>query len=108
MIGRAAVCAEWTYGGIPVWLGQKPGVAFRCTNSVWQPYMQAYFTKIVTMLAPYFASNGGPIILTQVENELHTLDLGYVQWCGDMANQVLSSAGIPVPVLMCNGDSGAW
>eukprot|EP00966_Prymnesium_polylepis_P328730 7384501-Prymnesium_polylepis.3 len=33
------VCAEWTYGGLPTWLGLKPGVAFRQTNAVWQPAM---------------------------------------------------------------------
>ena len=37
------VCAEWTYGGIPAWLGQKPGVAFRQTNAV-------YWAGIITRL----------------------------------------------------------
>jgi beta-galactosidase len=62
------VCAEWTYGGIPAWLGQKPGVAFRQTNSVWQPAMEKWFNVIVKLMADgkYFATHGGPIVLVQV------------------------------------------
>jgi beta-galactosidase GanA len=66
------VCAEWTYGGIPAWLGQKPGVKFRQTNAVWQPAMKKFFGQIIDLMADgsFFASQGGPIMLVQVENEL--------------------------------------
>ena len=71
------VCAEWTYGGIPAWLGLKPGVAFRETNAVWQPAMEAWFNVIVDRMAKgsFFASQGGPIVLVQVENELPKTDM---------------------------------
>lgn len=62
------VCAEWTYGGLPAWLGLKDGVAFRQTNAVWQPAMQKWFELIVDRMAAgkFFASQGGPIVLVQV------------------------------------------
>jgi beta-galactosidase len=70
------VCAEWTYGGIPAWLGQKEGVLFRQTNSVWQPAMEKWFGKIIDLMAAgnFFATQGGPIVLVQVENELPKTD----------------------------------
>ena len=46
------VCAEWTYGGLPAWLGQKAGVAFRQTNPVWQPAMAKWFRQVVFRFDP--------------------------------------------------------
>lgn len=31
------VCAEWTYGGIPAWLGQKPGTP-RAAQTLWRTH----------------------------------------------------------------------
>jgi beta-galactosidase GanA len=62
------VCAEWSYGGLPAWLGLKPGVAFRQTNAVWQPAMERWFRTVVALMAAgrLFAPQGGPIVLVQV------------------------------------------
>ena len=81
--GCSYVCAEWTYGGIPAWLGQKDGVLFRQTNAVWQPSMEAWFNKVVTLMAEgsFFATQGGPIVLLQVENELPKTDMSCVHAC---------------------------
>ena len=101
------VCAEWTYGGLPAWLGLKPGVAFRQTNAVWQPAMEAWFNIIIDRMAKgsFFASQGGPIVLVQVENELPSTDKPYVEWCGTMAHAALAKAGVDVPITMCNGQT---
>jgi beta-galactosidase GanA len=101
------VCAEWTYGGIPAWLGQKPGVAFRQTNSIWQPAMEKFFNIIVKMMADgkFFATQGGPIVLLQVENELPKTDMTYVEWCGTMAHAALDANKVSVPIEMCNGQT---
>ena len=103
------VCAEWTYGALPAWLGMKPGVAFRQTNAVWQPAMEKFFGDIVDLMAAagHFATQGGPIVLVQVENELPATDKGYVEWCGTMAHAALDKAGVAVPVTMCNGESAS-
>ena len=103
------VCAEWTYGGLPTWLGLKPGVAFRQTNPVWQPAMQKFFNGIVERMAAggLFATQGGPIVLVQVENELPDTDKTYVEWCGTMAHAALDAAKVDVPVTMCNGETAS-
>lgn len=54
-----------------VWLGQKEGVEFRTVNAVWQKHMQAWMQMVVDTVHDYFAPQGGPIIIAQVENELH-------------------------------------
>ena len=101
------VCAEWTYGGLPAWLGLKPGVKFRQSNPIWQPAMEKWFNYVVAAMAgaKLFATQGGPIVLVQVENELPSTDIPYVAWCGDMAARALKSAGVAVPITMCNGET---
>ncbi|CAI0557703.1 unnamed protein product [Linum tenue] len=69
-------------------------------------HMERFVKMIVEKLrdAKLFASQGGPIILAQIENEYNTVqlayrDLGnkYVQWAGNMA----VGLNIGVPWIMC-------
>lgn len=104
------VCAEWTYGGVPLWLAQKEGIRFRETNPLWQDAMQAFFDAVVTRTAAahQFAPQGGPVMLVQVENELQPTDRPYVDWCGKMAAESLRKVGASsVPLTMCNGETAA-
>ncbi|KAG8474504.1 hypothetical protein CXB51_031165 [Gossypium anomalum] len=62
------VCAEWNYGGFPVWLNNIEGVELRTDNEIYKNEMRIFVTKMVDMCkeAKIFASQGGPIILAQV------------------------------------------
>ncbi|XP_076897694.1 beta-galactosidase 12-like [Bidens hawaiensis] len=62
------VCAEWNFGGFPVWLKYVPGISFRTDNEPFKNAMQKFTTKIVQMMKneKLFESHGGPIILSQV------------------------------------------
>ncbi|KAF6159860.1 hypothetical protein GIB67_032944 [Kingdonia uniflora] len=62
------VCAEWNYGGFPVWLHNMPGIALRTDNEIYKNEMQNFTTLIVDMVRKekLFASQGGPIILAQI------------------------------------------
>ena len=95
------VCAEWDYGGIPTWLAYKEGMRFRTTNQPWQDAVQKWMGTVINQTRAYFADRGGPIVLAQVENELHGAPQSYVDWSGDMAN----AFDVNVPWLMCNGQS---
>ncbi|XP_027338367.1 beta-galactosidase 15, partial [Abrus precatorius] len=86
------VCAEWNYGGIPVWVHNLPGVEIRTANQVFMNEMQNFTTLIVDMVKKekLFASQGGPIILSQIENEYGNVmsaygDAGkvYIDWCAN-------------------------
>ncbi|KAL1316021.1 hypothetical protein AAHE18_15G034600 [Arachis hypogaea] len=98
--------AEWNYGGLPVWLKHVPNITFRSDNEPFMYHMEK-FTKMIIkkmMDEKLFASQGGPIILSQIENEYNTVQkaykehgTAYVHWAGDMA--VGLNTG--VPWIMC-------
>lgn len=71
------VCAEWDLGGIPSYLLAYPDIKLR-TDSVSDPrYMAAvrrYIAELAPRIAPLMASNGGPILMLQVENEFGSFD----------------------------------
>ncbi|KAG4952088.1 hypothetical protein JHK85_045955 [Glycine max] len=59
------VCAEWNFGGFPVWLKYVPGISFRTDNEPFKTAMQGFTEKIVGMMKSErlfeFTEFGGPI-----------------------------------------------
>ncbi|XP_025810891.1 beta-galactosidase 9 isoform X1 [Panicum hallii] len=103
------VCAEWNFGGFPVWLKYVPGISFRTDNGPFKAAMQAFVEKVVSMMKAegLFEWQGGPIILAQVENEYGPMEsvMGagakpYANWAAKMA--IATGAG--VPWVMCKQD----
>jgi hypothetical protein len=95
------VASEWDFGGLPVWLNWEEDIQFRVYNEAWMREMKAWMEYIVNYLDAYFAKNGGPIILAQIENEYHIGDEKYVQWCGELTKELNTGT----PWVMCNGES---
>ncbi|KAA3489756.1 beta-galactosidase 8 [Gossypium australe] len=100
------VCAEWNYGGFPLWLHFIPGIKFRTDNEPFKAEMQRFTAKIVEMMKQekLYASQGGPIILSQIENEYGNIDSAYgaaakpyIKWAAGMA----ISLDTGVPWVMC-------
>ncbi|CAN6284884.1 unnamed protein product [Urochloa humidicola] len=100
------VCAEWNYGGFPLWLHFIPGIKFRTDNEPFKTEMQRFTTKVVDTMkgAGLYASQGGPIILSQIENEYGNIDSAYgapgkayMRWAAGMA----VSLDTGVPWVMC-------
>ncbi|XP_077246254.1 beta-galactosidase 11-like [Tasmannia lanceolata] len=94
--------AEWNFGGFPYWLREVKNITFRTDNVPFKYYMKKYAKMIVDMMKKekLFASQGGPIILSQIENEYNNIQLAfeeagrsYVQWAGKMA--VGLNTGVP-------------
>lgn len=55
-------CAEWNYGGFPVWLKYlAEGIVFRDYSPPFMTAMQSWMTFLVNLLKPFFASQGGPV-----------------------------------------------
>ncbi|XP_057542581.1 beta-galactosidase 3-like [Amaranthus tricolor] len=103
------VCAEWNFGGFPVWLKYVPGISFRTDNEPFKMAMQGFTEKIVNLLKSHnlFESQGGPIILSQIENEYGKLRMklgqegyNYMSWAAHMA----LSTQTGVPWTMCKDD----
>lgn len=103
------ICAEWNFGGFPVWLKFVPGVSFRTDNEPFKMAMQRFTQKIVQMMKneKLFESQGGPIIISQIENEyghesraFGAPGYAYLTWAAKMA--VAMDTG--VPWVMCKED----
>ena len=73
------MCAEWNFGGLPVWLKNVPGIMYRDYNQPWMDAMTTFMMKIRDVAEPFFARNGGPIVLAQIENE-YWGSSQYVDW----------------------------
>ncbi|XP_057540093.1 beta-galactosidase 6 [Amaranthus tricolor] len=98
--------SEWTYGGFPFWLHDIPGISYRTDNEPFKFYMQNFTTKIVNLMKSesLYASQGGPIILSQIENEYQNVEpafgskgYSYVRWAASMAVGLQTG----VPWVMC-------
>ncbi|KAJ0077209.1 hypothetical protein Patl1_36031 [Pistacia atlantica] len=98
--------AEWNHGGLPYWLREVPNITFRSDNEPFKYHMKNYVTMIIDKMKAekLFASQGGPIILSQIENEYNTIQLAfrksgdsYVQWAGNLALDLNTG----VPWVMC-------
>lgn len=102
--------SEWSYGGLPFWLHDEvPRIVYRSHNEAFEYHMESFVTKIVTLLKSenLFASQGGPIILSQIENEYQNVEKAfhengppYVLWAASMS--VGLNTG--VPWVMCKQD----
>lgn len=63
------VCAEWEFGGYPYWLQNEKGLVVRSKEAKYLAEYKKYIDEIGKQLSPYLISNGGNIIMVQVENE---------------------------------------
>ena len=63
------VCAEWEFGGYPAWLLKDHGIVVRSSDPKFMGPATRWIARLGKELAPLEIGKGGPIILTQVENE---------------------------------------
>ncbi|GLT75061.1 hypothetical protein SLA2020_468120 [Shorea laevis] len=109
------ICGEWNYGGFPMWLHNLPNIEMRTYNRAFMREMQIFTTLIVNMMKQHnlFASQGGPIILAQIENEYGNWGIEsnygeegkeYIKWCAKLAN----SFHVGVPWIMCQQSDSPW
>jgi beta-galactosidase len=63
------VCAEWDGGGLPAWLFPTEDIGARSLDPRYFTPVKAWLARLGQELAPLLIDRGGPIILTQIENE---------------------------------------
>lgn len=100
------ICAETNYGGFPFWLRDIPGIKMRTYNKPFLHEMERWVRYICEYLKPFFASQGGPIILFQLENEYDMIKGNYgmdgetyIRWCAELGE----SLNLGIPLIMCSG-----
>jgi len=63
------VCAEWEFGGYPYWLQNIKGLVVRSREPQYLREYESYINRLGKELSPLLVTNGGNILLVQVENE---------------------------------------
>ena len=89
--------AEWDYGGFPWWLnslGAATPKCLRCSDAQFEALMKKWLVDFIEEVRPFFASNGGPVAMVQIENELSCSNgREYTEW--SIATALALDTGIP-------------
>lgn len=93
-------CAEWEMGGLPWWLVKNEGIGLRSKDPKFLVPATRYLKEVARILAPLQVTNGGPILMAQVENEYGSFgkDAEYM----GLLRQALIDGGMNVPLFACN------
>jgi beta-galactosidase GanA len=96
-------CAEWDFGGLPAWLLAKPGIKIRSTDPAFLQPALNYLHQISEIILPLQITQGGNIIMVQVENEYGSYgkDAPYLLALRDF----WLSEGVKVPLSTSDGAS---
>lgn len=95
------ICAEWEFGGLPWWLQNIPDMEIRCSNRPYMERFSAYLKRLFDEIRPMLITNGGNVIMLQVENEY-----GYYgddkEYLADLV-RIYRDNGIDVPLFTSDG-----
>lgn len=80
------ICAEFDFGGLPSWLLSYPNIKLRCYDETYLSKVRAFFTRLFEIVTPRLITNGGNILMVQIENEYGSFgnDKHYLQALVDM------------------------
>lgn len=95
------ICAEWEFGGLPAWLLREEGMRLRISYPPFLKHVEEYYKVLLPKLTPLQITEGGPIILMQVENE-------YGYFANDKAyleaiRGFMTAGGVNVPLVTSDG-----
>ncbi|MBU2655281.1 beta-galactosidase [Acidomonas methanolica] len=79
------VCGEWDFGGLPAWLLYDGDIRVRSMDPAFLAAAGRYIATIAQAVRPFMADRGGPILMTQIENEYASFggDPAYTAWTRD-------------------------
>ncbi len=97
------ICAEWEFGGLPYWLLKDKNIQVRTTNPLFITHLKEYYQVLIPKLIKYQITNGGNVIMMQIENEYGYFsdDKQYLQ----LIKNEMVNLGVDVP--LCTSD-GPW
>ncbi|QIW16494.1 beta-galactosidase [Pasteurellaceae bacterium RH1A] len=97
------ICAEWEFGGLPAWLLNYPNMRLRSRDPQFLKLIEDYFAVLLPKVRPFQFTQGGNILMMQVENEYGSFsnDKVYLRAMADL----MRKEGIDVPLFTSDG---AW
>ena len=64
------MCGEWEFGGLPAWIFENGTIPIRTDAEPYITHATEYWrNQLLPVVAPLLYSNGGPVVMVQVENE---------------------------------------
>ena len=63
------ICSEFDFGGLPSWLLSYPDMQLRCNDPKYLAKARPYYTELFRRIRPHLCTNGGGVIMVQIENE---------------------------------------
>lgn len=95
------VCAEWEFGGLPPYLLRIPDIKVRCLDPRYMAAVERYVKALSDQVKPLQVTNGGPILMVQIENEYGSFgnDKQYMSTLKELWEQ----NGITVPFYTADG-----
>jgi len=99
------VCAEWEFGGLPPYLLRIPDIKVRCMDPRYMAATARYVKALAEQVKGLQVTNGGPILMVQVENEYGSFgnDRQYLYKLKELWEQ----NGINVPFYTADGPVSA-
>ncbi|KAL7140310.1 hypothetical protein ABFS83_09G112700 [Erythranthe nasuta] len=99
------ICGEWDLGGFPGWLlAKEPPIRLRSSDPVFLNLVEKWWSILLPKVFPLLYSNGGPIIMVQVENEFGSYgdDKAYLHYLVKLARTHLGD-----DIILYTTDGGA-
>lgn len=94
------VCAEWDFGGYPYWLQKNKEMIYRSNDEAFLAACERYIDRLGKELAPLTVTNGGNILMVQVENEYGSFGKDRVYL--EKLRSMILKAGFNVPLITCD------
>lgn len=84
------ICGEREWGGFPSWLSTVPGLVVRSFNEQYLNLSKSYLQRLAIDLQPLQVTEGGPLLMVQVENEYGSYgsDHNYTQALRDILREL--------------------
>ncbi|XP_059090616.1 beta-galactosidase-like [Tigriopus californicus] len=104
------ICAERNGGGLPFWLYKlHPDIKLRSSDPNFLNYVDKWWDVLMVKMKPLLYKNGGPIIMSQLENEYgsYGLQTGYcdVEYLAHLRDKSWEHFGTDTLLYTTDGDS---
>ncbi|XP_057771590.1 beta-galactosidase 17 [Salvia miltiorrhiza] len=99
------ICGEWDLGGFPAWLlAEEPAIRLRSSDPAYLGLVEKWWGILLPKVSPLLFSNGGPIVMVQIENEFGSYgdDKAYLHYLVKLARRHLGD-----DIILYTTDGGA-